>query len=211
MKLEEGLKLPPESKFFKLRHAWVYELGLSHMMQLEVDSFFSGIFFFESLLHLGLGVDCLCHMACINSKPPPCLSETLDVCEDHIINKERFSETPFCFLVLLSSLVFERIGPLLLTTKWPGLLDLASGVLQRSTGKSWSRTVCGHVPSLHICMWVLLCWLILFSIPPLFRSSFVCLNAHAQFGPFFLADMYFFQTFIYFFGMWICIYVSLDG
>ncbi|KAH9554368.1 hypothetical protein CY35_08G060400 [Sphagnum magellanicum] len=35
MKLEEGLKLPPESKFFKLRHAWVYELGLSHMMQLE--------------------------------------------------------------------------------------------------------------------------------------------------------------------------------
>lgn len=88
------------------------------MMQLEVDSFFSRFFFFESLLHLGLGVDCLRHIACINSNsPPPCLSETLDVCEDHIITKERFSETPFCFLVLLSSLVFERIGPLLLTTK----------------------------------------------------------------------------------------------
>lgn len=35
LKLEEGLKLPPDSKFFKLRHAWVYELGLSHMLQLE--------------------------------------------------------------------------------------------------------------------------------------------------------------------------------
>ena len=32
----QGLSLPPDSKFFKLRHAWVYEIGLSHMLQLEV-------------------------------------------------------------------------------------------------------------------------------------------------------------------------------
>ncbi|XP_024365205.1 uncharacterized protein [Physcomitrium patens] len=34
-KLEKGLNLTTDSKFFKLRHAWVYELGLSHMLQLE--------------------------------------------------------------------------------------------------------------------------------------------------------------------------------
>ncbi|KAL2623343.1 hypothetical protein R1flu_003548 [Riccia fluitans] len=38
LKLDKGLQLQPESKFFKVRHAWVYELGLSHMMQLEWEA-----------------------------------------------------------------------------------------------------------------------------------------------------------------------------
>ncbi|OAE35092.1 hypothetical protein AXG93_763s1260 [Marchantia polymorpha subsp. ruderalis] len=38
MKLDKGLDLQPESKFFKVRHAWVYELGLSHMMKLEWET-----------------------------------------------------------------------------------------------------------------------------------------------------------------------------
>ncbi|CAM6096667.1 unnamed protein product [Calypogeia fissa] len=37
-KLDEGLRLEPNSKFFKVRHAWVYELGLSHMMQLQWEA-----------------------------------------------------------------------------------------------------------------------------------------------------------------------------
>lgn len=35
LRLDEGLKLTPESKFFKLRHAWIYELGVSYMLQLQ--------------------------------------------------------------------------------------------------------------------------------------------------------------------------------
>lgn len=35
LKLDKGLHLSPESKFFKLRHAWVYELGVSYMLQLN--------------------------------------------------------------------------------------------------------------------------------------------------------------------------------
>ncbi|MCO5554103.1 hypothetical protein L7F22_007629 [Adiantum nelumboides] len=35
LKLDEGLHLTADSKFFKLRHAWVYELGVSYMLQLK--------------------------------------------------------------------------------------------------------------------------------------------------------------------------------
>ncbi|KAH7315988.1 hypothetical protein KP509_21G073200 [Ceratopteris richardii] len=35
LELDKGLILTPESKFFKLRHAWVYELGVSYMLQLK--------------------------------------------------------------------------------------------------------------------------------------------------------------------------------
>lgn len=33
----QGLLLSSESKFFKLRHAWMYELGLGSMLQLKVN------------------------------------------------------------------------------------------------------------------------------------------------------------------------------
>lgn len=57
LRLDEVLKLTPESKFFKLRHAWVYELGVSYMLrlhwedaencwaELEQDSVWSRAFF----------------------------------------------------------------------------------------------------------------------------------------------------------------------
>lgn len=35
LKLDKGLHLTPESKFFKVRHAWIYELGVSYMLQLK--------------------------------------------------------------------------------------------------------------------------------------------------------------------------------
>lgn len=35
LNLEKGLHLSAESKFFKLRHAWIYELGVSYMLQLK--------------------------------------------------------------------------------------------------------------------------------------------------------------------------------
>lgn len=38
IKLEEGLRLTPNSKFFKMRHAWLYELGVSYMLELEWEA-----------------------------------------------------------------------------------------------------------------------------------------------------------------------------
>lgn len=35
LKLDKGLHLTTESKFFKVRHAWVYELGVTYMLQLK--------------------------------------------------------------------------------------------------------------------------------------------------------------------------------